>query len=218
MAQKKIVLGRGLLEANQGTAQKNRLFLEKNQIFAVNIVASPGAGKSSVLLRTAEALHSLWPLAVIEADPGSRKDSDIFRNRGIAVHSIATSLCHLESQDVAVALAELSPAPTSLLFIENVGNLVCPAEYDLGVACTVLLLSATDGEDKPLKYPPLIRQADLCLLTKMDVAPVCGFQWEKAKENLKAINPLIEVLPVSSKTGQGFGDWIFWLMQKKETF
>jgi hydrogenase nickel incorporation protein HypB len=213
---RKIVLGRSVLEDNQRVAQKNRLFFEKNHILALNIVASPGAGKTTFLLRTIAALKNKVPIFAIEADPGRKTDTERLAQHGIAVCSVGTSLCHLEARDIEKALDELPLVPFSILFIENVGNLVCPAEYDLGQAHTILLLASTDGEDKPLKYPPLVRKSHLALLTKMDVADACGFQWQKAKEALKIVNPLIEVLAVSAKTGQGFDDWFLWLMQEKE--
>ena len=214
---KKITLGRALLEDNQRIAQRNRLFLERKQILTIHIVASPGSGKTTLLLRTIETLqqHRI-AIAAVEADPGQKKDAEQLQRLCIPVYSVGTSLCHLEAKDVEQAMAGLPLEPSSILFIENVGNLVCPAEYDLGQTRTVLLLSATEGEDKPLKYPPLVRKADLCLLTKMDVAKACGFQWEKAQEALKKINPLIEVLPIAVKTGQGFDDWISWLLQERD--
>ena len=212
-----IEIEQNILAKNDEIAARNRARLEQAGVVAINLMSSPGSGKTTLLVETIKAMKDRLPMAVIEGDQQTSNDAARIRETGVPALQVNTGKgCHLDAEMVSVAMDHLPLPAGGILFIENVGNLVCPAEYDLGQAHTILLLASTDGEDKPLKYPPLVRKSHLALLTKMDVADACGFQWQKAKEALKIVNPLIEVLPVSAKTGQGFDDWFLWLMQEKE--
>ncbi len=204
---------RDILSANNRYADENRKRLGAAGIFAINLVSSPGAGKTTLLVNTVEALKSRVPLAVIEGDQQTSIDADRILATGVPAVQINTGRgCHLDAHMVGHALDELAPKQGSILFIENVGNLVCPASFDLGEALKVAILSVTEGEDKPLKYPDVFAAASLMVLTKMDLLPHLRFDMAQCIEHARAINPGIGFIKVSSQTGEGMADWNNWLI------
>jgi hydrogenase nickel incorporation protein HypB len=201
-----------ILAKNDAYAAENRRFLGDRGIFALNLVSSPGSGKTSLLVRTIEAWQGRTPLAVIEGDQQTSRDADRIRATGAAAIQINTGKgCHLDAHMVGQALEELAPADGGLLLIENVGNLVCPAAFDLGEAHKVVILSTTEGEDKPLKYPDMFSAADLMLVNKADLLPHLRFDVDTAIEFARRVRPGLEVILVSAETGQGFDLWLAWL-------
>ncbi len=201
-----------LLAKNDALAAANRRLLAARGIFALNLVSSPGSGKTTLLVRTIEAWGGRSPVVVIEGDQQTSFDADRIRATGAPAVQVNTGKgCHLDAMMVARALAELDPPPGSLAFIENVGNLVCPAAFDLGEAHKVVILSVTEGEDKPLKYPDMFRAADLMLVSKVDLAPYVSFDIAKAVDFAHRVRPGLEVIEVSATTGAGFDRWLAWL-------
>ncbi|MCB1330948.1 MAG: hydrogenase nickel incorporation protein HypB [Maritimibacter sp.] len=200
-----------VLAKNDRYAAANRAALAARGVFAVNLVSSPGSGKTTLLCRTVEALGG-QPLAVIEGDQQTANDADRIRATGAPAVQINTGKgCHLDGHMVGHALDHLDLADGALLFIENVGNLVCPAGFDLGEDCKVAILSVTEGEDKPLKYPDMFAASRLALLNKVDLAPYCDVDLDLYEENLRRVNPGIEILRVSARTGEGMAAWLGWL-------
>lgn len=200
-----------ILAKNNVYAASNRRVLRALGGFAVNLVSSPGSGKTTLLCKTIEALGD-QPLAVIEGDQQTSNDADRIRATGARAVQINTGKgCHLDGHMVGHAMDDLRLAPGSMLFIENVGNLVCPAAFDLGEDAKVAILSVTEGEDKPLKYPDMFTAAKVAILNKIDLAPHCDADLDAYEANLKRINPTITVLRVSARTGEGMGAWLDWL-------
>lgn len=208
-----------LLSENDRQATHNRTHFDKHSVLAVNLMSSPGAGKTSLLEKTIDLLKDEYRIAVIEGDLETETDAQRLRARGVAAIQITTgSACHLDAHLVHDALHKLRLADLDLLFIENVGNLVCPASFDLGHHCNVTLLSVAEGDDKPAKYPVIFRAADVMLLTKADLLPVIEeFDAERAIANLRNLASSVPVYGLSSKTGQGMPMWIDWLRQQIAT-
>ena len=205
---------RALLAKNDAIAAANRNYLAERGIFALNLVSSPGSGKTSLVVRTIEGWAGHTPIAVIEGDQQTSRDAERVRATGVRVVQINTGKgCHLDAQMVKSAVGELAPDDESLLLIENVGNLVCPAAFDLGEAHKVVLLSVTEGEDKPLKYPDMFHAADLVVLCKIDLLPYVDFDVNQALAFARRVRPGIEMIQLSAKTGQGFDKWIEWLQR-----
>jgi hydrogenase nickel incorporation protein HypB len=203
-----------ILAQNDGYAEKNRALLRDRGVFAINLVSSPGAGKTTLLVRTIEALRDTVAVSVIEGDQQTTMDADRIRATGAPALQVNTGKgCHLDAAMIGRALDRLTPPDGSLLMIENVGNLVCPAGFDLGEAHKVVVLSVTEGEDKPLKYPDMFNAAHLMLLNKIDLLPHVQFDVERALVYARRVNPQIEILPVSATTGEGMGAWLEWLLQ-----
>jgi len=203
---------RDILASNDAHAAENRRRFDEQGIFALNLVSSPGSGKTSLLCRTIEMLQSRLPLAVIEGDQQTSRDAERIRATGVPALQINTGKgCHLDAHMVGHALQRLSPSDDSLLLIENVGNLVCPAAFDLGEAHKVVILSVTEGEDKPLKYPNMFAAASLMLLNKVDLLPHLGFDVELAIAYARQVNPALPVIRLSATTGEGFEEWLAWL-------
>jgi len=213
MTQARMVqIERDILAKNDGLAGRNRAWLAERGIFALNLVSSPGSGKTTLLVRTIEQMAGKLPVAVIEGDQQTTFDADRIRATGAPALQINTGKgCHLDASMVETALDRLAPADDSVLMIENVGNLVCPAGFDLGEAHKVVVLSVTEGEDKPLKYPDMFHAASLMLLNKVDLLPHLAFDVERCLANARRINPAIEIIQVSATTGQGMGDWLAWI-------
>ena len=206
-----IALEADILSKNDGFAAANRARLAATGTLALNLVSSPGSGKTSLLVRTIERLGTR-PVAVIEGDQQTANDADRIRATGAPAVQVNTGKgCHLDGHMVGHALDHLAPAPGSILFIENVGNLVCPAGFDLGEDCKVAILSVTEGEDKPLKYPDMFTASRIALLNKVDLAPHCDVDLDLYESNLRRVNPEIEILRVSARTGEGLDPWIAWL-------
>ena len=201
-----------ILAKNNQYAESNRRWLNAKGILALNLVSSPGSGKTTLLTRTINDLKSDLKMAVIEGDQQTSNDADRIRATGAKALQINTGKgCHLDGHMVGHALQSLEPDPESILFIENVGNLVCPAAFDLGEAHKVAILSVTEGEDKPLKYPDMFYAADIMLLNKIDLLPYIEFDVEKCIEYARRVNPRIKVLQVSATSGEGLEAWYQWL-------
>jgi hydrogenase nickel incorporation protein HypB len=209
---RRISLEQDLLAGNDRLAVANRAWLRELRVFSVNLVSSPGSGKTSLLVRTIQALRGQLPIAVIEGDQQTLRDAERIRATGVPATQINTGRgCHLDAHMVGHALEQLPLAPGGLLLIENVGNLVCPAAFDLGENHKVVVLSVTEGEDKPLKYPHMFRAADLMLLNKCDLLPHLDYDLDAACDHARRINPDIRILQVSATTGQGMESWLDWL-------
>jgi hydrogenase nickel incorporation protein HypB len=201
-----------ILAKNAGFAAQNRRFFADHGIFALNLVSSPGSGKTTLLVKTIAAWQGHTPVAVIEGDQQTSRDADRVRRAGAHAVQINTGKgCHLDAQMVGHALTNLAPADDSVVLIENVGNLVCPAAFDLGEAHKVVILSVTEGDDKPLKYPDMFRAADLLVINKIDLLPYVEFDVGAAASYARRVQPQLDVLLVSAQTGAGFGEWLAWL-------
>ncbi len=213
MSQSRMVrIERDILAKNNDYARENRNYLLQRGIFALNLVSSPGSGKTSLLVRTIAALHGELPLAVIEGDQQTENDAARIRAAGAPALQINTGKgCHLDAHMVGQAMRRLELRDDSLLLIENVGNLVCPAAFDLGEAHKVVILSVTEGEDKPLKYPDMFRAASLMLLNKCDLLPHLEFDCELAIAYARRINPGLQVISVSATSGAGLPEWLEWI-------
>ena len=203
----------GLLSANDHEAAHNREHLDGHGVLAINLMSSPGAGKTALLEATIDALGDEFSLAVVEGDLETENDAARIRARGVPAIQISTgSACHLDAHMVHSALHELELATLDILFIENVGNLVCPASFDLGQHCNVTLLSVPEGDDKPAKYPVMFRAADLVLVTKSDLLPVLDdFDPDQAEGHVRALASTAPVLRLSARRGDGFDAWLGWL-------
>lgn len=200
-----------ILAKNDAYAMANRRVLKALGALAVNLVSSPGSGKTTLLCETIRRLGTA-PLAVIEGDQQTSADADRIRATGATAIQINTGKgCHLDAHMVGHAMDDLSLAPGSFLFIENVGNLVCPAAFDLGEDAKIAILSVTEGEDKPLKYPDMFTAAKVAILNKVDLAPHTDADLDAYESNLRRVNPAITILRLSARTGQGMQAWIQWL-------
>jgi hydrogenase nickel incorporation protein HypB len=204
-----------VLAKNDELAARNRAWLAQRGITALNLMSSPGAGKTTLLERTVAELDR--PVTVIEGDQETLLDAERIRKAGARAVQVNTgSGCHLDATTVARALEELQPDDASVLFIENVGNLVCPALFDLGELRKVVIISVTEGDDKPLKYPHMFAAADLVLLNKTDLLPYVDFDPERLARDARKLNPGVQVMPVSAKTGAQFGAWLDWLTETRK--
>ncbi|WP_444483773.1 hydrogenase nickel incorporation protein HypB, partial [Sutterella wadsworthensis] len=200
-----------ILARNDAVAAKNRARFTKLGALALNLVSSPGSGKTELLCATLKALSDV-PTMVIEGDQETDNDADRIRATGTRALQINTGKgCHLDAAMIERALDALPPAEHSVVFIENVGNLVCPAEFDLGEAHKVAVLSVTEGDDKPLKYPDMFRASDLVIINKIDLLPYVRFDAERAATNVLRVNPRAKVLELSATTGEGLEKWLAWV-------
>lgn len=213
MSQSRMVkIERDILSKNDGYAEENRGYLAEHGIFALNLVSSPGSGKTTLLVKSISALNGSLPLAVIEGDQQTDNDAARIRATGAPALQINTGKgCHLDAYMVGRAMQQLKLSDDSLLLIENVGNLVCPASFDLGEAHKVAILSVTEGEDKPLKYPDMFLASDLMLLNKCDLLPYLTFDADLAVANARRVNPTIRVIRISATSGEGMDEWLDWI-------
>lgn len=213
LSQKRIIqIETDILSKNDHLAAHNRADLAQAGVLALNLVSSPGSGKTTLLVRTAADMAASHPIAVIEGDQQTSLDADRIRATGAQAVQVNTGKgCHLDADMVGRAIAQLQPQPGSILFIENVGNLVCPAAFDLGEAAKVVILSVTEGEDKPLKYPDMFAAARLMVLNKSDLMPYVPFDVEKCCEYARRVNPDIEIITLSALTGDGLAAWYDWI-------
>ena len=205
-----------LLHANQTGADHNREHFDEWGITCLNLMSSPGAGKTVLLEKTLEALQHQIKMAVIEGDMTTELDADRLRQYRVPVIAINTGRsCHLDSRMVAGGILQLKehfdPQQFNLVFVENVGNLVCPAEFEVGEHTKVALLSITEGEDKPLKYPIMFQEADCLLVTKLDLAPYLEIDLKRLENNVRSMNPSVKIIFLSAKTGEGLNDWFYWV-------
>jgi hydrogenase nickel incorporation protein HypB len=207
-----IVLQQKVLAKNDDIAAENREWLARRGVVMVNMMSSPGAGKTTLLERTARVLTPHLNICVVEGDLQTALDADRVRAAGCSVVQINTGVgCHLDAEMVRAALAELDPPAGSLVVIENVGNLVCPALFDLGEVTKIVLASVTEGGDKPLKYPHTFRQADLVLVTKIDLLPHVDFDLDRYAVDVRKVSPGARLMPLSAATGEGVEQWCAWL-------
>jgi len=207
-----ILLEQQILAKNDKIAERNRGWFDGRNILALNLVSSPGAGKTTLLERTISDLRDAIPINVIEGDQETVNDAERIKATGCKVVQINTGTgCHLEADMLARGLQDLQPPLDSVVMIENVGNLVCPALFDLGERCKVAILSVTEGEDKPLKYPHMFRAAEIMILNKTDLLPYVKFDADKCIEYARQVNPDIEVFSLSATTGEGLDSWYGWL-------
>lgn len=218
MSQARMVqIEQDILGKNNQYANSNRDWLAQQNILALNFVSSPGSGKTTLLTRTINDLKHKQTFSVVEGDQQTANDADRIRATGAPALQINTGKgCHLDAHMIGHALETLQPEADSVLFIENVGNLVCPAAFDLGEAHKVAILSITEGEDKPLKYPDMFQAADLMLLNKIDLLPYLNFDVEKCVEYARKVNPQIQVLTVSATSGEGMEQWYQWIENKNK--
>lgn len=201
-----------VLKANEEAAQANRGLFDRERLLTINVMSAPGAGKTSVLEATIRRLASRYRLAVIEGDLQTTIDSDRIRALGVPSHQITTgTVCHLDARMVAKVFPDFSLAGLDALFIENVGNMVCPAEYNLGEHLRVMVYSVVEGAEKPKKYPLMFHTSHVVLLNKIDLVPYAGVSLEELKRNVYEVNPHADVFPVSCRTGEGFDAWLSWL-------
>ncbi|MEM9387288.1 MAG: hydrogenase nickel incorporation protein HypB [Pseudomonadota bacterium] len=204
-----------IMGKNDQLARENREWLSEQNIIALNLVSSPGSGKTTLLERTIRELYDSVPICVIEGDQETVNDAERIRATGCRVVQINTGTgCHLEADMIAKGLRQLDPPRNSLAMIENVGNLVCPAMFDLGERARVAILSVTEGEDKPLKYPHMFRSSQVMLLNKVDLLPYLNFDVARSIAAAREVNPDIHVIEVSATTGAGMADWYAWIRQQ----
>jgi hydrogenase nickel incorporation protein HypB len=198
------------MDANDQVASDNRSFFETAGIVTVNVMASPGAGKTSLILRTIDALN--MPVAVIEGDIASTFDAEKVAEKKVPVVQINTGgACHLDASQIKNALGELNLKKVKYLFIENVGNLVCPAEFRLGERAKIVVSSVPEGDDKPYKYPLMFSAVDAVILNKMDIMPYIDFDMKRFRKGVQGINRKIPIFEISCKTGEGLDRWVDWL-------
>ncbi len=216
-------LGINLLHANQAGAEHNRAHFDEWGITCINIMSSPGAGKTVLLERTLAALSNQLKIAVIEGDMTTELDAERLRKYGVPVIAINTGRsCHLDSKMVAGGMGRLedeyNPSDFDLVLVENVGNLVCPAEFEVGEHAKVALLSVTEGEDKPLKYPIMFQEADCLMITKIDLVPYLDIEIARIEANVRQMNPNVTIIPISAKTGEGLNTWFNWVLSQVSRF
>ena len=211
-----VTLEQEILRKNDRIAEQNRHWFQERGILALNLVSSPGAGKTTLLTRTINDLKSQLPISVIEGDQETVNDAEKIRQTGCQVVQINTGTgCHLEAAMLQRGYLELNPPSNSILAIENVGNLVCPALFDLGEKAKVAILSVTEGEDKPIKYPHMFRASKVMILTKIDLLPYVQFDVNRCLEYARQVNPHISIFQVSATTGAGLNDWYEWLQNQR---
>ncbi|RMA97862.1 hydrogenase nickel incorporation protein HypB [Hydrogenothermus marinus] len=204
-----------ILDANDKQAESNRKHFDENKILAINLMSSPGAGKTTLLEKTIETLKDEIKIGVIEGDLETNKDAERIKAKGVPAYQITTGqACHLDAFMVHDGLHHLPLEKLDLVFVENVGNLVCPASYDIGTHFNVVLLSVPEGDDKPAKYPVMFRSADLVIITKIDLIEHFDFDINKAVEESRKLNPKVDIILLSTKTGEGFENWINFIKMK----
>jgi hydrogenase nickel incorporation protein HypB len=207
-----VALETAVLAKNQALAERNRGWLAGRGVLALNLMSSPGAGKTTLLEQSIRDLGREVQISVIEGDQATTRDAERIHATGAPAIQINTGTgCHLDAEMLAAALGRLKPAPASLLMIENVGNLVCPALFDLGESARVVIFSVTEGEDKPLKYPHMFRAADVLLLNKIDLLPHLRVDMQRMIDSALTVNPQLLVFPLSATTGEGLDAWYAWL-------
>jgi hydrogenase nickel incorporation protein HypB len=210
-----VTLEQDILAKNHVLAERNRGWFEGRGVLALNLMSSPGSGKTSLLEHTIRALGGELSISVVGGDQASANDAERIRAAGCAVIQVNTGTgCHLEADMLARGVRQLDPQPGSLLMIENVGNLVCPALFDLGERAKVVMVSVTEGDDKPAKYPHMFRACRLMLINKIDLLPYVRFDVDRCIAHARAINPDIEVLRLSAETGEGIEGWHQWLRRE----
>jgi hydrogenase nickel incorporation protein HypB len=210
-----IDIERKIQDENDRLAEENRKIFTDAGVFVMNIISSPGSGKTTLLEATLDRLAERVNIVVIEGDISTERDMDRVRARGASGVQINTGGgCHLSSRMVANALEELDLSDAELVFIENVGNLVCPSTYDLGEDVRMVLLSTTEGDDKPMKYPAIFHEASLAVLNKIDLLPHLTYDMEKVEKEIRVLNPESEIMRLSALTGEGMDAWVDWILER----
>ena len=213
----KVSVVKNILAANDRIAQENRELFDQKRVFVINLMSSPGAGKTSLLEAMGRQLGSQLRIGVIEGDIQSTLDAERVAEAGIRAVQIETAgACHLDANMIRSSLNDIDLAELDLLVVENVGNLVCPAEFNLGEHRKIMMLSITEGDDKPLKYPLMFQESQALLISKVDLLPYVRCDLEKIKETARLLNPAIRVFEISTYTGQGLNEWHNWLLEQKE--
>ncbi len=214
---RRVIIETDILAENNNYAAANRQLLAEKNILSLNLLSSPGSGKTCLLTRTITDLNSSHKMTVIEGDQQTSNDAQRIRATGVKAVQINTGKgCHLDAHMIGHALKKLQPQENSLLFIENVGNLVCPASFDLGEAYKVVILSVTEGEDKPLKYPDIFHAADAMIINKIDLLPYLEFDLQQCLEYARQVNPEIKILQISASKGDGLDSWYDWINVKRQ--
>lgn len=209
---KVLEIKQSIFEDNDKDAESLRQELKKQKTFLLNLMSSPGAGKTTTLTKTIEALKDEMAIGVMEADIDSDVDAQAISKTGVKVVQLHTGgMCHLDADMTRQGIKGLGAEGIDLAILENVGNLVCPAEFDTGASKNAMILSVPEGDDKPLKYPLMFRVCDVLLINKIDVMEYFDFDLEECMERTRKLNPDIKVIPISAKTGEGIGDWAGWL-------
>lgn len=204
-----------ILEANERIASDNRRIFDDSGVYVINLMSAPGAGKTSLLERTIKEMNKRLKIAVIEGDIAGTQDAQRIGNLGTPVIQINTGgACHLDANMINEVLGELPLKETELLFVENVGNLVCPAEFNVGEDMKMMLLSITEGDDKPLKYPLMFQESSVLILNKIDLLQHTNVNVDKIKRDAMSLNPSIKIFEISCKTGEGISEWADWLIEK----
>jgi len=213
----KIAVEQKVLNENQRLAADLRARFQQHKVFCVNLISSPGSGKTALLERTLERLPRDARVAVLTGDIQTENDANRLKRAGFPVKQITTGgTCHLDAKMIEKALADWPLESLDLLLIENVGNLVCPSSYDLGEAAKIVVLSVTEGEDKPLKYPSIFFKSELMVLNKVDLLPYVPFKVAEARENARKVHPGMEIIETSCTTGAGLDEWVGWLRSRRE--
>lgn len=213
----KISVMTDVLEANDRIAAANKDVFDRNGNLVINLMSSPGSGKTSLLEKTAEALAGQMRLGVVVGDIETSRDAERLEKHDIPAIQLTTgTACHLDGNMIASALPHLDLSQIDILFIENVGNLVCPAEFKVGEDDKVMILSVTEGDEKPLKYPLMFRESSLLIINKTDLLSFTNFNMEEARANARRINPNLEILELSCTTGQGMEQWLSWLTARRQ--
>jgi hydrogenase nickel incorporation protein HypB len=206
-----------ILGANDRIARKNRQLFDDNKVFVVNVMASPGAGKTSVIMETIKRLKGKTRVGVVEGDISSSLDAEAIGKEDVPVVQINTGgECHLDASMTATALGDLPLKDIDLLLIENVGNLVCPAEFSLGENLRILIASTPEGDDKPFKYPLMFHETDVVIINKIDLLPYLKFDVDAFSQTIRGINRKVKIFPVSCTTGQGIEEWVSWLLGRMD--
>lgn len=215
----KIVLNQKILSLNEHYAAQNRQYFQENRILCLNVISSPGSGKTTLLARTVADLKDRFAIGVIEGDIRTDLDAQRIRAAGADAVQIQTEgACHLSAQQVGGALKLLANPLKDILFIENVGNLVCPSAFDLGEAGKVVMLSVPEGDDKPIKYPATFASADVIILNKIDLLNVIAFNLKRIETDIRKVNPQAAILQLSAAKGEGMAAWYEWLAKRLEQF
>jgi len=219
MSDVSVTVVRNILEAQEKIARINRALFDSKGVFVINLMSSPGAGKTSLLERTIAALKDHFRIVVIEGDIQSQEDALRIKRLGVDAVQINTGgACHLDANMIQSALEQVTLDGCNLLIVENVGNLVCPAEFELGEHKKVMILSVTEGDDKPLKYPLMFQKSSVLIINKIDLLPYVTCDVDKIKRVVRELNPQIEIFEVSCKTGEGIDQWLEWLKNQISSF
>jgi hydrogenase nickel incorporation protein HypB len=210
---------KNILDANERMAEENEKLFNEKKVFVLNLMSSPGAGKTSLLEKTIEALHSRYKMGVIEGDIQGSSDAERIARLDIPVVQINTGgACHIDGNMVREALQGFDLDQMDVLIVENVGNLVCPAEFSVGENAKAMILSTPEGSDKPLKYPLIFQKSKAMIINKIDLIPYVNFDMEKAKKDALTLNRNIQIFSVSCKTSEGLQDWYMWLSDQIESY